>query len=352
MVRTLRQGLATLSGPSSPGKDQLFSKRPGVKMKPIPNTVYWILWALCATATAAEKPHSYHPPRLPDGHADMEGVWKNSNLTPLERPQELAQLTITAADAARLKAQYLQGTGGPNQPDDPGRGLEDRNYEPIRGELRSSQIIDPRDGKIPWNEAFKAKPVALRRTVLNAFDNPEERPTIERCLSSNGAPPMQPNLDGNIYQFVQTPATTVIVSEWVHDARVIRMNGTHSPAAITSWLGDSVGWWEKDTLVIETKYFAASSSVRLNARYIYLVSPQTVVIERFTRVSANELNYVFTVSDPTFYTQPWTGETHLLRTKDRMFEYACHEGNYSMRNILEAARANDLKVSSTTQPVR
>jgi hypothetical protein len=161
---------------------------------------------------------------------------------------------------------------------------------------------------------------------------------------------MQPNLDGNNYQFVQTPARTVIVSEWTHDARIIRMNGTHSPAAITSWLGDSIGWWEKDTLVIETKYFAPSSAVRLNARYVYFVSPETVVIERFTRVSAHELNDVFTVTDPTFYARPWTGETHLLRSKDGMFEYACHEGNYSMRNILEAARTNDLKPPSTTLP--
>jgi hypothetical protein len=233
----------------------------------------------------------------------------------------------------------LRRSPGDRKAGHPGRGLEDRNYEPIRGELRSSQIIDPDDGKIPWTEAYKAKPAALRRTVLNAFDNPEERPAIERCLSSNGAPPMQPNLDGNIYRFVQTPATTVIVSEFIHDARIIRMNGTHSPAEITSWLGDSVGWWEKDTLVVETKYFSPSSAIRLNARYVYLVSPQTVVIERFTRVSENELNYVFTVTDPTIYTRPWTGETHLLRSKERMFEAACHEGNYSMRNILEAARA-------------
>jgi len=330
--------------------DGLFSKRPGVKMKMIHRTICSGLLALSALAQAEDKPKTYHAPRLPDGHADMEGIWKNSNLTPLERPPEFSQLTITAADAARLKAQYLAGTGGANQPDDPGRGLEDRNYEPIRGNLRSSQIIDPDDGKIPWNEAFKAKAVALRRTVLNAFDNPEERPAIERCLSSSGAPPMQPNLDGNIYQFVQTPATTVIVSEWAHDARIIRMKGTHSPAAITSWLGDSVGWWEKDTLVVETKYFAPSSAVRLNARYVYFVSPETVVIERFTRVSDSELNYVFTVSDPSFYTRPWTGETHLLRSRDRMFEYACHEGNYSMRNILEAARANDVKISTVVLP--
>jgi hypothetical protein len=114
---------------------------------------------------------------------------------------------------------------------------------------------------------------------------------------------MQPNPEGNYYQFVQTPDTTVIMSEVSHDARIVRMNSMHSPAA--------------------------------------MASPQTTVIERFTRVSDRELNYVFTISDPTYYTRAWTGETHLLRSKDRMFEVACHEGNYSMRNILEAARAQD-----------
>jgi hypothetical protein len=307
-------------------------------------TLCLVLLALCDAAHAAQKEKPYRAPRSPDGHVDIQGVWKNSNLTPLERPQEFTQLTITATDAARLKAQYLVPSGGPNQPDDPGRTLEDRSFEPIRGELRSSQIIDPHDGRIPWNEAYKEKPAALRRAALSAFDNPEQRPPLERCLGSNGAPPMQPNPEGNYYQFVQTPDTTVIISEVSHDARIVRMNSMHSPAAITSWLGDSIGWWEKDTLVVETKYFAPNSAVRMNSRYLLLVSPQTTVIERFSRVSDHELNYVFCVSDPTYYTHSWTGETHLLRSKDRMFESACHEGNYSMRNILEAARTHEASV--------
>jgi hypothetical protein len=309
-----------------------------------PTTFCWALLALLGTAQGADKATHYRPPRSPDGHSDMEGIWKNSNLTPLERPQEFTQLTITAADAARLKALYLAGTG-PNQPDDPGRALEDRNFEPIRGEMRSSQIVDPRDGQIPWKDGYKEKLAALRGEIFTAFDNPEQRPTAERCLSSTGAPPMQPTLDNNLYQIVQTPAITVIVSELVHDARLIRMNEMHSPAALTSWLGDSVGWWEGETLVIETKYFSPNSAVRLNPRFAFMVSPTTTVVERFTRVSDRELNYVFTVSDPTYYTRPWTGEAHLLRSTKRMFEYACHEGNYSMRDMLEAARAdhaNDL----------
>jgi hypothetical protein len=312
-------------------------------MKPIPRTVCLGLLALSVLGHTAEKPTPYRPPRLPDGHVDMQDIWKNSNLTPLERPEGFNQLAITAADAARLKAEYLVPMGGPDQPDDPGRALENRSIERIRGELRSSQIIDPQDGKIPWNDAYKDKPEALRRTFVNGFDNPEQRPAFERCLASNGAPPMQPKPESNLYQFIQTPATTVILSEFIHDARIIRMNGAHSPAAVTSWLGDSVGWWEYDTLVVETKYFAPNSGIRQNAQYVFLVSPETTVIERFARVSKDELNYVFTVNDRTFYTRSWTGETHLLRSNHRIFEFACHEGNYSLRNELEGARDQEAK---------
>jgi hypothetical protein len=309
-----------------------------VQMRPVPKTISLGLLALCATVHAAHEPKTYRAPRLPDGHADMQGIWKNSNLTPLERPPEFTNLVISAADAARVKSKYLLPAGGPNQPDDPGRGLEDRSIERIRGELRSSQIVDPQDGKIPWNEVYKEKPDALRRAALTAFDNPEDRSAFERCLASNGAPPMQPKPESNLYQFVQTPSTTVIVSEFIHDARIVRMNGMHSPAAVTSWLGDSVGWWEHDTLVVETKYFAPNSAVRMNAQYVFFVSPKTTVIERFTLVSTYEMNYVFIVTDSTFYTRPWTGETHLLRSKDKIYEFACHEGNYWMRDMLEAAR--------------
>jgi hypothetical protein len=316
----------------------------------IPKNIGWALLALCGTAHAAENLHTYRPPRLPDGHVDMQGMWKNSNLTPLERARGFTQLTITAADAERLRAEYVAPLGV-NVPDDPGRAL-DRTFEPIRGELRSALIIDPEDGKIPWQEIYKEKPAALRRAVLTAFDNPEQRPPLERCLGSTAAPPMQPAADNNIYQIVQTPATTVIVSEFIHDARMIRMNGTHSPAVITSWLGDSIGWWEHDTLVIETKNFSLGSTVHLGARYVYLVSPQAVVIERFTRVSPDELNYVYTVSDPTYYTRPWTAETHWLHSHDRMYEVACHEGNYSMRGMLEAARSHDAEAASAKAPAK
>ena len=316
--------------------------------------VFLILLANNSTAHPAGKPSGgYHPPRTPDGHVDLEGTWIISNITPLERSQEFTQLRITAADAEKLRTDFLGPRAAANQPDDPGRDVA-RTVEPIRGELRSSLIIDPADGKIPWQDAYKRSSAELRRSVLDALDNPEQRPPLERCLGSGAAPPMQPSADINLYRIVQTPATTVILAELIHDARMIRMYTTHAPPVITSWLGDSIGWWEGDTLVIETKHFAASSAVRLTRQYIFLVSPQTTVIERFTRVSRNEINYVFVVTDPLLYTRPWTGETHLLSSNARLFEYACHEGNYGMRNILEAARERETKqarpATSVTAP--
>jgi hypothetical protein len=292
--------------------------------------------------TLAATTHKTDPvPRSADGHVDLEGNWKNSNLTALERSPEYPDLLITAEQAERIKTQYLAPAYSPNSPDDPGRLLENRTIEPIRGQLHSSLIIEPADGKIPWNEAYKDRSGQIRKRAMSVYDNPEDRSPIERCLNSNGVAPMIPNNDDNLYKIVQTPDVLVIVSESVHDARMIRMNSHHSPPQLTSWLGDSIAWWEADTLVVETKYFATHSAVRMNSRSFFLVSPQTTVMERFTRVSDRELNYVFTVSDPTFYLKPWTGESHLLRTKDSVFEFACQEGNYSMSNILAAARQQE-----------
>jgi hypothetical protein len=306
--------------------------------------------ALCHPGHSADTHAPYRAPRLPDGHADMEGMWKNSDLTPMERPPGITTLQITAQDAARLTAAYLAPATAANSPDDPGRDLEGRQFEPIRGRLRSSLIIDPADGKIPWLDGLREKAATVRPAVLTVFDNPEQRPSSERCLASTGAPPMMPRADANTYQIAQTAATTLIVSEFISDARLIRMNSSHSPAAITSWLGDSVGHWEGDTLVVETRNFASSSSIRQDPRFVFFVSPQTFVVERFTRVSADEINYLFTVTDAGFYSRPWTGEAHLSRTLDRMFEMACHEGNYSMRNILEAARQHEVQTMSAHKP--
>jgi len=216
--------------------------------------------------------------------------------------------------------------------------------EPIRGELHSSQILDPLDGLIPGNALFRERAAQTRASAVTGADGPEQRPPQERCLiAPTAAPPMQSNATANLYQIVQAPGTFVLHSEWNHEARIIRINARHSPPAVTSWLGDYIGWWEGDTLVVETKYFSPSSHTRLAPLVLFFVSPQTVVTERFTLLSNQELRYVFTVLDPTYYTQAWTGETHLRRSPDTLFEFACHEGNYALGNILQGARAREAK---------
>jgi len=222
-----------------------------------------------------------------------------------------------------------------------------RQLEPIRGEYRSSIIVDPPSGRIPGNARFNAWQAGIQHHVLNAMDGPESRPASERCLGNPASqPPILYNPGMNLHQIVQTRETIVFYSEWGHDARVIRINGKHAPPQVTSWLGDSIGWWEGDTLVVETKNFAPSDPGRVVRSINYKISPQATVIERFKRVSATQLDYSFTVDDPVHYTQSWSGETHFLRSDESLFEYACHEGNYALANILRAARALEAEATA------
>jgi hypothetical protein len=294
------------------------------------------LLAAAVTAQAGE----YRPPRLADGQVDLQGVWSHRNITPLERPAELKSFVITRDEAAQLQARILAKTNDQSKPGEPAEYFWDRGIEPIRGEYRSSIITDPADGKIPGNEHFKTLAKATGAAVLTAFDGPEARPGAERCLTAtSAAPPVTVVPADDLRQIVQTQSSIVIASEELHEARVVRMNAQHGPAAITTWLGDAVGWWEGETLVIETKYFASTSSARAGPGMLFFVGPDTVVTERITRVAADELSYVFTVEDPSYYTQPWKGETRFGRSDEQMLEYACHEGNYSLPFALQSARA-------------
>jgi len=280
----------------------------------------------------------YRPPRLYDGHVDLQGIWAHHNLTPLERPKGIATHLIAPEDAARLEASISDffDAGG-----EPTEFYDVRGIQPIDGRLRSSLITDPDEGRVPGNEYYKEQRALVFAKLFAAYDGPEQRPLEERCLIGPGGPPITTYPVNNLHQIVQTKDNVVIASESLHDTRVIRMNGRHAPAAVVSWLGDSIGWWDGDTLVVETKYFAATSRDRFFPHVLYFVSPTTTITERITRVSADELRYVFTVSDPAFYTRAWTGETRLKLSVDRAYEAACHEGNYALRFILEGARARE-----------
>jgi hypothetical protein len=304
--------------------------------------VGFLFCALLLPGVVDAKDHAYRPPRLKDGHVNLQGVWAHTNLTPLERPAELKSLVITREEAAQIEGKIAAKNDDLKRPAEPSLYFDTRTVEPIRGELRSSIIVEPSDGMIPGNALYKERIGKIRASVLTAFDGPEQRPASERCLSGvSAAPPIQLVPATDLRQIVQTGDTIVIANEEIHETRVIRMNTQHAPAAIVSWLGDSIGWWESDTLVIETRHFAPSSAERMSPNNMFLVSPRTVVVERITRVSDDELSYVFTVEDPTWYTQPWKGETRLHRSRERMLEYACHEGNYSLPYALQGARAQE-----------
>jgi hypothetical protein len=178
-----------------------------------------------------------------------------------------------------------------------------------------------------------------------AYDDPERRPLGERCLmgfGSTSGPPALPNyFYNNLHQIVQTPDAVMILTEMVHDARIVRMNSQHLPPTIRKWMGDSIGRWEGDTLVVDTTNFTDKTRYRGS-------SPNLHIVERFTRTAPNTLLYRFTVEDPDTWTTPWTGEYTWPATDEMIYEYACHEGNYAMGNILRGARlkeANDAKKS-------
>ena len=183
---------------------------------------------------------------------------------------------------------------------------------------------------------FKSSNQSMMRS-FNRFDSVKDRPIGERCLLSFGnssGPVMLPVMYNNNYQIVQTPDTILILVEMVHDARIVRMNATHAAPDVRQWLGDSIGHWEGDTLVVDTTNF--NSQVRLRGS-----SENLHIIERFTRVDQNNILYRATVEDPTTFSKPWTIEYPFVATKGPIYEYACHEGNYAMTDILGGARKAD-----------
>jgi hypothetical protein len=293
---------------------------------------------MCAGGQAPAREAAWQAPRLQDRSVDLQGFWEHRNMTPLERPDDFATLVITRAEATSLEQRVTGFFYDESQPSDPLEFLDVRRIEQIDGQFRSSMIVDPENGKVPWKDAYRLEARRIEDTPLAAFDGPEQRPLDERCLAGASGPPIMTYPVSNIHQIIEAPGVIAIASESMHDVRVVRLGSSHAHPLVVSWAGDSIGWWEGDTLVVETKHFAPASRVRSFPFVSYFVAPATTIVERFTRTSPDELRYVFTISDPEFYTRPWTGETLLVRSASRSFEDACHEGNYSMRFILEAAR--------------
>jgi hypothetical protein len=295
--------------------------------------------------------------RTPDGHPDLQGVWTNSTLTPLERPGQFSGKTaLTETEATAYEKDTVTGRNRDKRDADPnvdvGRAYNELFFDQgtklarIDGTIRTSMIVDPPDGHIPalTPEAEKRQEAVRAVARMHPADGPENRSLAERCLFwATAGPPMLPGPYNNTYQIYQTPDSVMIMSEMIHEVRVIPLNGrAHLPSTIRKWTGDSVGHWEGDTLVVDTTNFNSKTRFRGSDDNLH-------VIERFTRMAPNMIKYRFTIDDPTAFTKSWTAELPLAAAPGPIYEYACHEGNYAMVDILSGARAEEQKGPKSTK---
>ena len=312
---------------------------------------------LCSNLSFTE---TSNPNKTWYGDPNLQGIWTNATLTTLERPKHFKTLEVNEEEArsAANKAsedsfaydnKYLEGespkagrdVGGYNTAwMDPGAELFQ-----LFGKYRTSIIAYPKNGKVPWDREKANKFFQQRRKDRSKRrDHPELRGVGERCVvgfGSSGGPPMMNVLYNNHYQIVQSPGYVMIMAEMVHDARIIRLDGKHPTESISHWLGDSIGHWDGNTLVVETTNFNPQHTFRAGLRHFFAITPGAIVTERFTRISKDQILYRFYVDDPDIYSQVWAGEMPLRSVEDKIYEYACHEGNYSMANILAGAREEE-----------
>jgi hypothetical protein len=323
------------------------------------------LCSLACTIAFAQAPAAQTPardiPRLASGTPDLQGIWTNATQTPLQRPAHFGDQRAMPEDEALALQQGAQqreiqadAPSDPNRPP-PSDGNTAAAYNTfwldrgtqityIDGEYRTSMIIDPPDGQIPFRKDAPIQNLMERWRAqhgADAFLGPEMTTIGERCLlfydfrtsNSSSGPPMMPIIYNNNYQIVQTNDYVVIMAEMMHDARIIRLNGQHEPDAVHKWMGDSVGHWDGDTLVVTTRNMHPQQSH-------YNSGPGLVVTEQFRLVSPGEIVYRFTMDDPVAYSSTWTAEMVLYARppEEKIYEYACHEGNYALPDILAGAR--------------
>jgi hypothetical protein len=320
------------------------------------------------TATAADS--KYKPPRNEFGYPDFQGVWNNATITPMERPAQYgSRRALTEQEAKALQQREQEFVARSSKATDPNTKAEDLDKLPnqcrsgstgaacgynafwtdtgyqtvrIQGEWRTSIITEPSNGHIPSLTPAAAKERSERmasRQRTGAFDGPEARPLGERCLMSFGSsagPPMLPVMYNNNYQIIQNKDYVLILVEMVHDLRRIRINAEHYPKPLNLWMGDSIGHYEGDSLIVET--------INMNPLQSFRGSSAQKVTEKFTRVGPNTIEYEFKVEDPAL-TAPYAGALNFNRTSDRVYEYACHEGNYALRGVLAGAREDEQKAA-------
>ena len=348
-----------------------------------------VLAVVCLALAPAAAAQNGDIPRTASGHPDLSGTYDVSTLTPMQRRSEFGdKQVLTEEEAAEIAQTALERDIRSNAASDPNRGAPpqggdgsagasgnvggynsfwiDRGTDAFKidGQFRTSILIDPPNGRFPpQSEARIAARAAAREAreaaaggerarprfrnndgtaywleagldAAGPYDNMEQRPFAERCLlsfSSTAGPPMMPALYNNHKRIVQGEDTVVILVEMVHDARIVRMNAEHDPPEIQKWLGDSIGWWEGDTMVVETTNFRDRPAYSQGSKNMK-------VTERFRMESVDQLVYTFTVEDPSVWSAPFTGEYAWPRSDNKVFEYACHEANYALEGIMHGAR--------------
>ncbi len=286
-------------------------------------------------------------PRTADGKPDLQGIWNNATLTPLERPAKYeGKATLNEKEAVEFEKEELGSVNADRRDGDTvtdvNRAYNEfwRDRGKITPDRRTSLIVDPPDGRIPPLTA-EARELAAARAAQERghdFDGPENRSLAERCIVvSNAGPPMLPaNYNAN-YQIVQAPGTVALMSEQIHDVRIIPTDGRpHVPRDVRQLSGDPRGHWEGNTLVVETTNFTDRTRFRGAGEHMHLT-------EKFTRTGPDTMVYEFTVNDPETFTRPWTARIPMMKVQGPLFEYACHEGNYGLAGSLAGARAAEKK---------
>src|SRR4051812_23199086 len=314
-------------------------------------TACGLLLALWSVAPLAQDRKAALP-RMPDGHVDLQGIWDFRSATALERPARFAgREFMTADEVASYEQEALEREDG-RPPDD---GRTEQSVHPVWwldygktvvGSRRTSLIVDPADGKIPPLTAEAQKRNADRRAAARTHgpaDSYENRSLQERCITRGLPEVTLPGPYNNNLQIAQAPGYVMLQTEMIHDARIVPTDGRpHSPSSLRAWMGDSRGRWEGDTLVIDTTNFTDRTNFRGAGANLHLV-------ERLTRLDADTIEYRFTVEDPTTWTRPWTVAYPMTRSDGPIYEFACHEGNYGLRDILSGARYEDTLALGTAE---
>ena len=321
--------------------------------------VVLVIIAIAEAAQGQVAAKQWKAPRTLWGHPDLQGIWDYRTITPLERPTTLSgkpflteeEAAVFERDENRRQNRDLidPEKGGLQYP--PGGVVPYNEFwydrgKAVVGSRRTSLIVDPPDGRFPpltpeGKKRADATAVDDRETQLGhpRADSYEDRPLSERCILSAGTLPILPGPYNNNIQIVQTAGYVAIVNEMIHEHRTIPLDGRpHLGQNLRQWLGDSRGHWEGETLVVETTNFSPKVDFRGAGSRLH-------VVERFTRVAAETLQYEFTVDDPTIWTRPWTAVIPMRQSSEQMYEYACHEGNFALKNILSGARSQEKSLS-------